>query len=144
MNRRPNQVASIEPGLVLELGDRPLDPAPERRLDPDVGDADPGADDGPLLDEPQVAELAHLAEVVVATRQVEEELADGQEAEPAAGPLEEVGGAEPRAVEHRVEQLGRIGRAAAGAQAPSASSARRRAGEVRRVSRSLPYSAEIR
>ena len=55
-------------GLVLETGDRPLDPAPERRLDADVGDADAGADDGSLLDEPQVAELAHLAQVVVAPR----------------------------------------------------------------------------
>src|SRR5204863_8832534 len=41
-------VATAEPcrldraGLVLELGDGPLDPAPERRLNTDIGDPDPG------------------------------------------------------------------------------------------------------
>src|SRR4029079_4669429 len=41
-------------GLILELRDRALDAAPERRLDPDVGHADPGAHDGSLLHAPTV------------------------------------------------------------------------------------------
>ena len=51
----PLDVAAAEPGrvdaagLVLEPGDRPLDPAAERRLDADVADRRPGRHDGPVL-----------------------------------------------------------------------------------------------
>ena len=95
-------------GLVLEDGDRPLDAPPERWLDADVDDADPRADDGPLLDPRELAELAHLAEVVVASRQVEEQLADREEAEPPAGPLEDVGRGEAGARDVGVEELRRV------------------------------------
>ena len=112
----PLDVAAPEPGrlertgLVLEDGDRPLDATPKRWLDSDVDDADPGADDGPLLHPGEFTELPHLAEVVVASRQVEEQLADGEEAEPSAGPLDDVGRGETGARDVGVEELRRVGR----------------------------------
>src|SRR6185295_1718469 len=98
------------PGLVLEDRDRPLDAAPERGLDADVDDVDAGAHDRALLDVPQVAKLPHLAQVVVATRQVEQQLANGQEPEAAARTLQEVRGTEAGPRELGVEQLDGIGR----------------------------------
>ena len=53
------------PGFVLEHGDGPLDAPTERRLDPDVEHAHPGGDDLAILYPGKVAELAHLAQVVV-------------------------------------------------------------------------------
>ncbi len=112
----PLDVAPPEPGrldrprAVLEDRDRPLDPAPERRLHPDIDDADAGADDGPLLHPGQLAQLPHLAQVVVATRQVEEQLANRVEAEPAPGPSQGVGRGKPGARDVGVEEGSRIGR----------------------------------
>src|SRR4029079_12568506 len=94
----------------LQQRDRALDPPAERRLDADVPDPDPGAHERAFLDPHQLAELAHLAEIVVPARQVEEQLADGEEAQATAGALEDVGGAEPRLSEHRVEGYRRIRR----------------------------------
>ena len=135
MKRRPNQVASTDP---VSSSNSAIVRWIRRRNDGSTRTSttlDPGADDGPLLDEPELAELAHLAQVVVAPRQVEEQLADGQEAEPAAGPLEEVGGAEAGPVEHRVEQLGRIGRAAAAAGAAPSRLRRAARGRAEAVAR---------
>ena len=96
-------------GGVLEHGDRPLDAAAERGLDADIRDLDASADDGPLLHPDELPQLAHLAQVVVPPWQVEEQLADRQEPEPPARPLQEVSGAQPGSVEHRVQELGRVG-----------------------------------
>ena len=63
-------------GLVGQRGHGPLDPPPERRLDVDVDDPHAGRRDGPLLDPDQVAEALHLAQVVVAAGQVEEQIPD--------------------------------------------------------------------
>jgi hypothetical protein len=103
MNRRPNHVASIVPGLVLEDRDRPLDAAPERGLDANVDDARPRRDDRPVLDPDQLAELAHLAQVVVAPRQVEQQLADRVEAEPPARPLQHRGRGNAGIADRRLE-----------------------------------------
>ena len=68
-------------GLVGQGGHGPLDPPPERRLDVDVDDPHAGGRDA-LLDPGQVAEALHLAQVVVAAGQVEEEIPDVEPAEP--------------------------------------------------------------
>ncbi len=109
-------VAAPEPGrldgprVILEQRDRPLDTPPERRLDPNVDDADPGADDAPLLRLVQLAELAHLAQVVVAPREVKEQLTDGEEPEATTRTAEKWPGTETGPRQLRVEQLSRVGR----------------------------------
>ena len=56
-------------------------------LDPDVADPRPGRDTTvAVLDPDELAELAHLAQVVVAPGQVEQQVADGVEAELDARP----------------------------------------------------------
>ena len=86
----PLDVPAAEPGrvdragLVLEDRDRALDASAERRLDPHVHDRDPRGDDRAVLDPHEIAELAHLAQVVVPARQVEQEVADRLEAHPLA------------------------------------------------------------
>ena len=81
-------------------------------LDADVADPSPGRRrPSPSVDPAEVAELAHLAQVVVAPRQVEEQVADGVEAEldarPAAG-RRPAASPEPR--ERGRQELDRIGR----------------------------------
>jgi hypothetical protein len=98
------------PGVVLEYGDRPLDAAAERRLHPDVDHPHPGADDRAVIDVAHVPEQPHLAEVVVAARQVEEQVANREEAQPAASPLEDVPGGEPGLPDRCVEERRRIRR----------------------------------
>ena len=96
MKRRPNQVASIAPGLVLEPGDRALDPPPERRLDPDVARRATRAETTvPSSVQTRSPSSLHLAQVVVAPRQVEQQVADVVEAEPDAGPRGASPAAEP-------------------------------------------------
>ena len=114
------------PGLVLEDGDRPLDAAPERRLDADVDDPHPRGDDGPLLDPDELAELAHLAKVVVAPRQVEQQVANREEPEPPARPPEDAGGRDAGLHELRVEEDGRIRRDGDAGRRGLRSGARRR------------------
>ena len=82
------------------------------------------------------------AKVVVAPWQVEEELPDGQEAEPATGPLEEVRGAEAGVAEHRVEQEARIDRRRRPLRTPSARRTDSFLGPG--SGRRHPYSAEMR
>ena len=80
-------VAAAEPGrvdragLVLEPGDRPLDPPPERRFDADLRDPDARRHDRPGLGPDEVAQPLHLAQVVVAAGQVEQQVADVVEPE---------------------------------------------------------------
>ena len=142
MKRRPNHVASTEPGLVLEDGDRPLDPAAERRLDPDVRDRDAGADDRPSSDpcsSPSCASRAGRRTGGAGGRG-----ARGPSGTRAAG--RPAGGGSPRRAgrsEHRVEQLGRIGRRRRRRGAVSAPPAARARGSGRAGGRH-PYSAAIR
>ena len=112
----PLDEATAEPGrvdragVVLEPGDRPLGPAAEARFDPDVTDRGLGGDDVAVGDEDQIAQLAHLAQVVVAPREVEEEVADGVEVELDARPAERRPGRQARLRERRRQQLDRVGR----------------------------------
>ena len=106
------------PGLVLQPGDRSLDPPPERRFHPYVRDPDASRHDRPVLGPHQVAEVAHLAQVVVAARQVEEQVADGVEAEPDPGPAEDRPGRQPGPRQRGREQGHRIGRDRCGSRCP--------------------------
>ena len=131
-------------GLILEDGDGPLDATPERRLDPNVRHGDPSRDDGPVLHAEQVAELAHLAQVVVPPGQVEQQVADGGEAHPPPHAPEHgcarYAGLRQRRIQERGAGNPRRGR--------RRSLSRRRAGGAVRAARlALPhpaYSAEIR
>ena len=97
-------------GVVLEPGDRALGAPPEARLDPDVADARLGRHDRavPLPDE--VAQPAHLAQVVVPPRQMEQEVADGVEVELDPGPPQRRAGGQPGPGQRGRQQLDRIGR----------------------------------
>ena len=77
----------------------------------------------PVLHQAEVAEPAHLAQVVVAAGQVEQQVADVVDAEPDAGPPQ--GGRRPpaRTRQRRVEQLDRVGRRGGGAGLVAGSSA---------------------
>ena len=82
LDEAPPEPGRIDaPGLVLESRDRPLGPASKTRFDPHIPDRGLRRDDGPIRRPAQVADLAHLAQVVVAARQVEEQVADGVEIE---------------------------------------------------------------
>jgi hypothetical protein len=96
-------------GLVREERGRDLDPAPERLLDPDIGDPHAGRDDRAVLGGVEVVERPHLAQVVVPSREMEQEVAHGVHAEPATRPAEHGGGREPGQAHRLVEQLHRIG-----------------------------------
>ncbi len=108
--------AATEPGgvdrtrVVLEPRDRALGPAAETRLDTDVTDRRLGRHHVPVGHEDEVAQLAHLAEVVVAPREVEQQVADVVEVELDAGPLERRCGCESRLRERRRQERDRIGR----------------------------------
>ena len=108
MNRRPNQVASGA-GLVGEERGRDLDAPPVRLLDADVGDPDAGGDHDPVRRGVEVVELAHLAQVVVAPREVEQEVPDAVDPEAAAGAPQDGGGGEPGQAHGLVEELDGIG-----------------------------------
>ena len=110
MKRRPNHVASTLPGVVLEPGDRALDPAPEPGLDPHVADRRLDRDDGAVLLHVQVTDQPHLAQVVVAAREVEQEVADRVEVEADARATELGAGGQSGLGERRLEQLDRVGR----------------------------------
>ena len=110
MKRRPNQVASMLPvsssSRAIVRWIRPRKPgstrtSPTRRL---------GRDDRAVRAQHEVAELAHLAQVVVAPRQVEEQVADGVEVEPDPGPPERRPGRQPGPRQRGRQQLDRIGR----------------------------------
>ena len=123
-------------GVVLEPGDRALDPAPEPGLDPHVADRRLDRDDRAVLLHVQVADQPHLAQVVVAARQVEQQVADRVEVEADAGATELGAGG----------QSG-LARAACRAARPGRSAGGRRAVAFRAVAvrrHRPPYSAEIR
>ena len=139
MKRRPNQVASIVPvsssrtAIVRWIRRRndgsTRTSATRTRAQTTV----------PSSTHDELAELAHLAQVVVAARQVEQQLADREEAEPPAGPLEEVRGREAGAAEL-------VSRSSAGSVG-GGGELRRAAGfdrAARRAVPATPYSAEIR
>ena len=96
--------------VVLEPRDGPLRPAAKAGLDPDVADACLGRDDRAVRLPDQVAELAHLAQVVVPPRQVEEQVADRVEVELDPGPAQGRGGRQPGLRQRGRQQLDRIGR----------------------------------
>ncbi len=124
-------------GIVLEPRDRALDPAAEPGLDAHVADRRLDRYDRAVLLHVQVADDPHLAQVVVAPRQVEEQVADRVEVEPDAGPTQLVGRRKPGPRQRRVEQLDRVGRR--GRKGRGRGLPRRR-GPCHRP----PYSAEIR
>ena len=72
-------------GLVGEERGRDLDAPPVRLLDADVGDPDAGGDHDPVRRGVEVVELAHLAQVVVPPREVEQQVTHALDAEPPAG-----------------------------------------------------------
>ena len=115
------------PGVVLESRDRALGPAAETGLDADVADACLGGDDRAVGRPAEVAHLSHLAQVVVAPRQVEEQVADRVEVELDAGPPQRRAGGQPGPRQRGRQELDRVGRDASRRSLPWP-----------------PYSAEIR
>ena len=117
-------VTPAEPGrfglarFVTEVGDRPLDAPPERLLDAKVADVDAGADDGAVLDAVELAQPVQLAQVLVAARQVEQQVADGTDPEPARGCSHRRRAGQAAAFEWRVEDLGRRERRCGNGGAP--------------------------
>ena len=111
MKRRPNQVAWMLPvsssSRAMVRWVRP----PEARLDPDVADPRLRGHDGPVRRPGEVAELAHLAQVVVAPREVEEQVTDRVEIELDPGPPQRRAGGKPGLRQRGREQLDRIRRA---------------------------------
>ena len=96
--------------VVFEPGDRALDPAAEPGLDAHIADRCLGRDDRavPLPDE--VAELAHLAQVVIAAREMEEQVADGVEVELDPGPPQRCPGGQAGPRQRGRQELDRVGR----------------------------------
>src|SRR5258706_16196657 len=86
-----------------------LELAPKRRLDANVDRREAGAEHIPLHRQVQLAELAHLAQVVVAPREVKEQLTDGEEPEATTRTAEKWPGTEPGPRQLRIEQLSRVG-----------------------------------
>ncbi len=109
-------ITPAEPGrldrarLVGQGGDRPLDPAPERGQNHHVRDPDLRRDHRPGLHLAQVAEPGHLAQVVVAPRQEEQQVAHVVDADPHAGPPERGAGRQPGTGQWGIEQLDRVER----------------------------------
>ena len=68
-------------GFVVENGHGPLHPSAERLLDSQLPDADPRAGDLAIAGVPEGRQRAHLAEIVVAAWKVEQQVADGPDAE---------------------------------------------------------------
>ena len=110
MKRRPNQVASMLPvsssSRAIVRWVRPRKPgstrtSPTRRL---------GRDHRPVRHPAEVAELPHLAQVVVAPRQVEQQVADRVEVELDPGPPERRPGGQPGSRQWGRQQLDRVGR----------------------------------
>ena len=122
---------TAEPGgidaarVVFEAGDRALDATPEARLHPDVTDRGLDRHDRPVLLHVQVADDPHLAQVVVASRQVEQQVADRVEVQPDAGAAKLLRGREPGLAQRR-RPAARRGRSAAAAW-PGPASSRSRA-----------------
>ena len=89
LDEAPPEPGGIDaPGFVLEPRDGPLGPAAEAgstRTSPTVAWAETTV---PSVGPGEVADLAHLAQVVVAPRQVEEQVADGVEVELDPGPAQ--------------------------------------------------------
>ena len=98
------------PGLVLEPGDRPLCPPAEPRLDANVADSCPRRHDLAVGRPDEVAERSHLAQVVVAPRQVEEQVPDRIEIELDARSSQERAGGQAGSGQRGRQQLDRIGR----------------------------------
>ena len=101
------------------------------RLDADVADRRLGRDDRAVRGEAQIADLAHLAQVVVAAGQMEQEIADGVEVELDPGPPELGARAPDRSRPAAVDRssTGSVGAACA---------------DERRSCWPRPYSAEMR
>ncbi len=122
-------------GVILEPRDRALDPTPETGLDPHVPDGRLGRHDRAVLFDVQIAQLAHLAQIVVSPGQVEEEIADGVEAETDPGAPKLGRGGQARLRQRGPEQLDRVGRRGR---------KRRSLLRGRDLRHRPPYSAEIR
>ena len=111
LDEAPPEPGRIDaPGLVLESRDGPLGPAAEARFDPHVPDRRLGRDHRPVRGPGEVADLAHLAQVVVAPRQVEEQVADGVEVELDPGPAQRGAGRQAGLRQWGRQQLDRVGR----------------------------------
>ncbi len=121
--------------VVLEPRDRALDPSPEPRLHADVAHRRLDRDHRAVLLHVQVADDPHLAQVVVAARKVEEQVADRVEVEADAGATELGSRGQPRLRERRVEELDGVGRRRG---------SRRSLAGRRGLDHRPPYSAEIR
>ena len=110
MKRRPNQVASMAPvsssSRAIVRWVRPRNPG-STRTSPTVAWAEMTS---PSATKQQVAQLAHLAQVVVAPREVEQQVADRVEVELDARPAERRAGRQPRLGERRRQELDRVGR----------------------------------
>jgi hypothetical protein len=90
----------------------------------------------------KVAEAAHLAQVVVPAREMEQEVTDGVEAQSPARTPQDVGGGEAREAERLAEELDGIARDRGGDRRLERPAALRR--PLRSARRPVAHSAEIR
>jgi hypothetical protein len=86
-----------------------LHPSPEGCLHLDAIHPDPGRHDRALLRPHEIAELRQLAQVVVATREMEQQVAHVVPAEPQPGPVEHARRGQTGVAQRRREQRDRIG-----------------------------------
>ncbi len=110
MKRRPNQVASMLPvsssSRAIVRWVRPRKPG-STRTSPTVAWAETTV---PSPTQPRSPDLAHLAQVVVAPWQVEQQVADRVEVELDPGPPERRPGGQPGSRQRGRQQLDRVGR----------------------------------
>ena len=109
-------VAPAEPdgfgraGTVLHARHRLLEAPAERLLHTDGGHRDPGADLLPIGNLVQRGNRAHLTPVVIAPRQVEQQIADDRDPQPRTDPAQGRSATEPAGPDRRGEQFDRVGR----------------------------------
>ena len=96
--------------VVGEDGPGDLDPPPPGLLDRDRSDHDPDAGRGALGQVTQLGDRVHRPPVLVAARQVEQQVADGVQVQPATCPAQRSRPGQAAVAEGRGQQDDRIGR----------------------------------
>jgi hypothetical protein len=96
--------------LVGEIRRDDPDATPGRAAGPDPDDAGSRAHDSVRRHEAERVQLMEDPQVVVATRQPQEEIADGAQADPGPDSLEHTGARQPARRQGHAERIGRRGR----------------------------------
>ena len=96
------------PALVLETRDRALHPATERSLHAQLADPRAYRDHLAIGDRAELADTPHLAQVLVASRDLEQQVANQVHADPPSGSGQGDGSRKPRAADRDLEEFERI------------------------------------